>query len=114
MITLYQKSTCTKCRQTKRILEEAGVKYEEVSYYDTPLTVEDIKGLLKKLKMKPRELMRTGEEIYKRLDLKNEGLTNDQLIRSMANNPDLIQRPIIVKGKKAVLGRPPENVRELL
>ena len=114
MITVYEKSTCTKCRQTKKILEDAGVEYELKSYYDELLTPEEIKDLLKKLGMSARALLRTGEEIYKRLDLKNTAITNDQLIRAMSNNPDLIQRPIVVKGNKAVLGRPPENVKELL
>ena len=98
----------------KKLLKEKGVKYESRLYYDEPLTLEEIKELLKKLKMKPRDIMRTEEEIYKRLGLEGENITTDQLIRSMVNNPDLIQRPIAVKGQKAILGRPTENIEKLI
>ena len=113
-ITIYEKSTCTKCRQTLKILQDAGVKYKEVHYYDTPLSPKTIKDLLKKLGMTARELMRTGEKTYRELNLKDENLSEKDLIKAMAANPDLIERPIVVRGNRAVLGRPPENVKELI
>lgn len=114
MITVYEKSTCTKCRQTKKILDEAKVAYELVSYYETGISVELLKELLQKLDMSPRELLRTGEQVYRDLGLAKKDLSFDELIKIMSENPDLIQRPIVVKGNRAVLGRPPENVQELL
>lgn len=114
VITIYEKSTCSKCRLTKQILDDAGVEYDDILYYETPLSSEKIKELLQKLGMAPRDLMRKKEQIYRDLNLKDESLTDEQLIQALADNPDLIERPIIEKGEKAVLGRPPENVKELL
>jgi len=114
MITVYEKPTCTKCRQLKKFLNDEGIEYELKHYYEERLSPEEIKAILKKLKMRPRDILRTGEEIYRRLGLKDKAITSEQLIRAMSNNPDLIQRPIIVKGNRAVLGRPLENIEELL
>ena len=114
MITLYHRPTCSKSRAVKKLLDEAKVKYEVVNYTENPLTVDEIKGLLKMLGMSARELLRTTEDIYKRLNLVDPALTADQLMRSMANNPELIDRPILVKGKKAIIGRPIENVQAFL
>ena len=114
MITLYHRPTCSKSRAAKKLLDDSKVKYELINYTENPLTVDEIKGLLKKLGMSARDLLRTKEEIYRRLNLADKALTNDQLLRSMANNPELIERPIIVKGKKAVIGKPIENLKALL
>lgn len=113
-ITIYEKLTCTKCRQTLKLLKEAGVSFREIQYYNTPISHEKFKELLKKLNMEASEIMRTGEKIYKELDLKNKDLNEDKLIDIMIKYPDLIQRPIVEKGDKAILGRPPEKVKELL
>lgn len=113
-ITIYEKSTCTKCIETRKILEDAGVDFKTVHYYDSPLSTEKIKDLLNKLHMTPDDLLRKEEEVYKKYDIGTKEYSFDELIKLMVENPDLIQRPIIEKGERAVLGRPPGNVREIL
>jgi arsenate reductase len=97
-----------------RLLRESGVDFEKVNYYSAPLTVEKLAGLLRKMKMKPRELLRTSEQVYRDLGLAKQELSDDQIIELMIANPDLIQRPIVERGNRAVLGRPVENVKVLL
>ena len=113
-LTVYQKPTCSKCRETLAILREAKANFVTIDYFANPLTVATIRRLVKKLGVRPRDLLRSGEEIYKRLELSKKEMTDDELIRIMVLYPDLIQRPIIEKGEQAVLGRPPENVKALL
>ena len=113
-ITVYQKPTCTKCRQTLGILKDRGVEFESVNYYETPLNAAELRSLVKKLGISPRELLRKGEQVYRDLKLGQREVSDDELIKLMVENPDLIQRPIVVRGKKAVLARPPENVEELI
>jgi arsenate reductase len=97
-----------------RLLRESGVDFEKVNYYTKPLTEEKLRQLLKKMKLAPRELLRTSEAIYKELGLGKRELSADELIALMIEHPDLIQRPIVERGDRAVLGRPVENVKELL
>lgn len=113
-ITIYHNPRCSKSRQTLELLRENGVEPEIVEYLKTPLDADRIDKLLGLLQMEPRELMRRKEAAYKDAGLDNPDLSYDMLIKEMANNPTLIERPIVVKGKKAVLGRPPENVMELI
>lgn len=113
-LTVYQKPTCSKCRETLAILREAKANFVTVDYCASPLTVATLRRLVKKLGVSPREILRTGEEIYKRLQLDSQQLSDDELIKMMVVYPDLMQRPIIEKGEQAVLGRPPENVKALL
>jgi arsenate reductase len=113
-IKVYQKPTCSKCRETLRLLRQEGVSFEAINYYDKPLDPTELRRLLDKLGIPPRELLRKGEKIYRELKIAERDLTDDQLIELMVEHPDLIQRPIVVRGEKAVLGRPPENVKELL
>ena len=113
-IKIYQKLTCSKCRATLGILKERGVEFDSVNYYETPLTVAELRDLVQKLGISPRDLLRKGEQVYRELKLAQRELTEEELIALMIENPDLIQRPIVVRGKKAVLGRPPESVDELL
>jgi arsenate reductase len=113
-IKIYQKPTCSKCRETLGILRECGVEFESVNYYETPLSVEELRGLISKLGVSPRDLLRKGEQAYRDLGLGKRDVPDDELIRLMVENPDLMQRPIVVRGDKAVLARPPENVEELL
>jgi arsenate reductase len=113
-IKIYQKPTCSKCRTTIGLLKERGAAFEAINYYENPLTFAELKRLIVKLGIAPRELLRKGEQVYRDLKLAHRELTDDELIKLMIENPDLIQRPIVVKGNKAVLGRPPENVDELL
>ncbi len=113
-ITVYQKPTCTKCRSTLKILRERGAHFDSVNYYETPLTALQLRGLITKLGISPRELLRKDEQVYRDLNLARREVSDDEMIDLMAANPDLIQRPIVVRGNKAVLGRPPESVEELL
>jgi len=113
-IKVYQKPTCSKCRETLSLLRQEGVSFEAINYYDKPLDTAELRRLLNKLDLPPRELLRKGEKIYRELRIAERELTDDQLIELMVKHPDLIQRPIVVRGERAVLGRPPENVKELL
>ncbi len=110
--TIWHNPRCSKSRQTLGILEDKGVEAEVVKYLDATPGVEEIKDVLKKLGLSARELMRTKEEVYKELGLKDVD-DEEALIKAMAENPKLIERPIVIKGDKAVLGRPPEKVEEL-
>ena len=112
-IEVYQKPTCSKCRATIGLLKERGASFEAINYYETPLTEQRLRGLIEKLGIAPRDLLRKGEQVYRDLNLARREVSADELIRLMVENPDLIQRPIVVRGNKAVLGRPPENVEEL-
>jgi len=109
---IWHNPRCTKSRQTLAILEEKGIQADVFRYLDETQTVSAIKEVLKKLGMSARELMRTTEDDYKTLNLKDE-VDENKLIEAMVNYPKLIQRPIVIKGDKAVLGRPPEKVLEL-
>lgn len=113
-ITIYQKPTCSKCRTTIGLLKERGAHFEAINYYEKPLNFGELRKLIDKLGIAPRDLLRKGEQVYRDLKLGRSELTDDELITLMVENPDLIQRPIVVKGNKAVLGRPPENIDDLL
>jgi arsenate reductase len=112
-IKIYHNPRCSKSRNTLALLEEQGVEAEVVKYLETPPSKEELKELLNMLGMSPRELMRTKEEIYKELGLK-EVTDEEALIEAMVANPKLIERPIVVKDGKAAIGRPIENVVALL
>ena len=113
-ITVYERPTCTKCREMDRYLREAGVDFNKVNYYIEPLSKKKLAELIAKMKIKPRDLLRKSEPIYRDLGLAKEDFTDDELISLMVKHPDLMQRPIVERGNKAVLGRPTENVKELL
>jgi arsenate reductase (glutaredoxin) len=113
-LTLYQKPTCSKCRETLRLLKERGVEFEAINYYETPISEADLRVLLKKLRLTAREILRKDEPVAKQLGIGKKDFSDEELIALMAKHPDLIQRPIVVRGDQAVLGRPPENVEKLL
>jgi arsenate reductase len=113
-ITVYEKPTCTKCREMDRFLRESGVDFTKVNYYLEPLSEEKLRELVRKMGIKPRELLRTSESIYRELELGKKDFSDDEIISLMAKHPDLIQRPIVERGGRAVLGRPTENVKVLL
>ena len=113
-LTVYQKPTCTKCRTTLRLLKERGAEFEAINYYEIPFTAAHLRGLLKKLALSPREILRKDEPVAKQLGIAKKDFSDEELIALMVKHPDLIQRPIVVHGDKAVLGRPPENVEKLL
>lgn len=95
-------------------MREKGVSFEQVYYHETPLSKEKLAQLIDKMGISPRELLRTGEELYKELGIKDKEFADDELIALMREHPDLMQRPIAEKGEKAVLARPPEKILELL
>jgi arsenate reductase len=113
-IIIYQKPTCSKCREALKLLRESGHDFESINYYETPFTISDLHGLLKKLRLSARDLLRRNESIARTLGIRPEEVTKAELVELMVQHPDLIQRPIVVRGRKAVLGRPPENVKTLL
>ena len=113
-ITVYEKPTCTKCREMNRFLQDNGVDFSKVNYYIEPLSKEKLEELLAKMKLTPRDILRTSEPIYRELGLAKGKFTDDEIVSLMVENPDLIQRPIVERGKHAVLGRPTENVKALL
>jgi arsenate reductase len=113
-ITVYQKPTCTTCRQVHAALREAGVDFEAVNYYTEPIPKTKLKALLRKMGLSARQLLRTTEDIYKTLRLGERELTDDEIVDLMVKNPDLIQRPIVEKGPRAILARPAERLREIV
>lgn len=110
-ITIYHNPRCSKSRETLALLEQRGVAAKVVLYLDNPPSVDELKALLKALDFRSaRELMRKQEEVYNSLRLADESLSEEQLLKIMVQNPKLIERPIVVKGSKACIGRPPEKV----
>lgn len=113
-ITIYHNPRCSKSRQTLALLNENNVEPEIVEYLSAPLDAKLIRGLLERLGVGIRDIMRSGESVYKELNLGDSGCSEDELIAAIVENPILLQRPIVVKDDRAVVGRPPENILELL
>lgn len=111
-VTIWHNPRCSKSRATLSLLSQHGLQPVVVEYLKSPPSADEIKATLKKLRMSPRELMRKGEDVYKELKLADE-TDDEKLIAAMAKNPVLIERPIVFFGKRAALGRPPENVLDL-
>jgi arsenate reductase len=113
-ITVYEKPTCTTCRKVAKALTENGVDFEKVNYYTEPFSKSKLQTLLKKMKMKPSEVLRKNEKAYKDLKFKEKNYTENQILDLMIKHPDLVQRPIVEKGSNAILARPPEKLKEIL
>lgn len=113
-IVIYQKPTCTTCRQVHAALKEAGVDFTAVDYYVDPIPKARLQELLRKMKIGARDLLRTTEPIYKELRLRERDLTDAQIVDLMVQHPDLIQRPIVEKGARAILARPASRLSEIL
>ncbi len=113
-ITIYQKPVCTTCRQVYALLKESGVDFDAVNYYIEPISKSKLKELLSKMGMSAAELLRKKEPLYKEMKLAEKNLSEDEIIDLMTANPDLMQRPIIEKGGKAILARPAERIKEIL
>jgi arsenate reductase len=111
--TIYHNPRCSKSRTTLALLESRGITPQIVLYLETPPDRKQIKSLLASLGMRAGELVRRGEDEYKACGLHRDS-DEEAIIDAMARHPRLIERPIVVRGKKAVLGRPPENVLELI
>jgi arsenate reductase (glutaredoxin) len=112
--TIYHNPRCSKSRQTLTLLQERGIAPDIVLYLEQPPSKKQLKELLQKLGISARDLLRRGEEAYKTLGLGDPSLSEARLIDAMHEHPQLIERPIVVRGERARLGRPPENVLELL
>ena len=97
-----------------KLLRESGISFEKVNYYTAPLSRKKLTELIRKMNLKPRDLLRKSEPVYKELRLSEDKFSDSELIELMIEHPDLLQRPIVERGDRAVLGRPTENVKELL
>ncbi|HEX6939080.1 MAG TPA: arsenate reductase (glutaredoxin) [Longimicrobiales bacterium] len=113
-VIIYQKPTCTTCRTVMRLLREGGIDYEAVDYTLDPIPREKLVELLRKMGATPRALLRTRERAFTDLGLDRPEVTDDEILDAMVAHPELVQRPIIERGDRAVLARPPERVWELL
>ena len=111
---LYHNPRCSKSRGALELLQERGIEPAIVRYLDTPPDADTLRGLVEKLGIQPRELLRTGEEEYRSLGLADASVDDTAIIAAMAAHPRLIERPILVRGDRAVIGRPPERVLELV
>ena len=112
--TIFHNSRCSKSRQTLDILQQQGADIEIVEYLKTPPDATQIKQLCEMLGIGVRDVMRSGETVYKDLGLGDQSLSDDQLLAAMVENPILIQRPIVVANNQARIGRPPESVLEIV
>ncbi|HCH5088640.1 arsenate reductase (glutaredoxin) [Vibrio parahaemolyticus] len=114
-VVIYHNPRCSKSRQTLELLEQNGVTPEVVKYLDTPLNVDELKALYAQLGFSSvREMMRTKEDVYKELGLGEASVSDELLFEAMAQNPKLFERPVVVANGKAKIGRPPEQVLDIL
>jgi arsenate reductase len=112
-LVVYEKPTCTTCRKLFALLAERGIDAERIDYHVTGLSEAEIRGLLAKAGVGPRDILRAREPAYAEL-VAGRNLSDDELIAVMAEHPELVQRPVVVRGDRAVLARPVERVLELL
>lgn len=112
MIQIYHNPRCSKSRQGLQILEELNLDFEVVKYLDTPPTEQELKTIINLLGITSMQLIRKGEAIWKE-NYKGKELTDDEIITAMCNHPKLIERPIVITENKAIVGRPPERIKDL-
>ena len=110
---IYHNPRCSKSRQTLTLIQEKGEEVEIIEYLRNPLTFEDLEVILVKLAISPIDLIRNKEEIWKE-EYKGKELKDDEIIQAMVNHPKIMERPIVINGMKAIIGRPPENVLEII
>ena len=113
MIVIYHNPRCSKSRETLEILETKKVNYKIIKYLDLPLSEKKIREIIKLLRIKPIELVRKNESIWKE-KYKNQDFSENELIEIMVENPKLIERPIVINGSKAIIGRPPEKILDII
>jgi arsenate reductase len=113
-VTIYHNPGCSKSRQTMALLTERNIKPEIVLYLEETPTISELTGIIEQLGISPRELLRAGESAYTEKELDNPELSDENIIEAMVTSPILIQRPIVIHNGKAALGRPPEQVLEIL
>lgn len=113
MITIYHNPRCGKSREGLSIVENSNLKFEIIKYLETPPSAQELKEIIRKLNIKPIDLVRVKESVWIE-NFKGKTLTDEEIIAAMAKFPILIERPIVVNNQKAVLGRPPERIKEIL
>jgi arsenate reductase (glutaredoxin) len=113
-VTIYHNPRCSKSRETLKLIEARGIEPNIVEYLKTPPSSAELKAILKKLELKPQDIIRKGEPLYAELGLKDRKLDDDALIALLVKHPILIERPIVVAGSKAAIGRPPESVLKIV
>lgn len=113
-VTIYHNPNCSKSRQTLELLTEKGITPNIIKYLETPPSTDQLRDILSRLGLAPRQLMRRKEDEYSELDLDNPSLSDDDLIDCMVKHPVLIERPIVLANNRAALGRPPEQVLDIL
>ncbi|HYY42549.1 MAG TPA: ArsC/Spx/MgsR family protein [Pyrinomonadaceae bacterium] len=113
-ITVYEKPTCSKCREADKLLRESGVDFAKINYILEPIGEAKLRELIDKMSIAPRELLRTSEPSFRALGLDARALSDEEIIALLVRQPELLQRPIVERGGRAVLGRPVENIRALL
>ncbi len=113
-ITIYQKPTCSTCREAVKLVQQSGHEFVSINYYEKPFAKAKLKELLNKAGLKPREVLRTKEEIYRKLGLAKKSFNDDQILDLLVKHPDLIQRPLIERDDRAMLARPAKTVKKLL
>ncbi|GGK28628.1 arsenate reductase (glutaredoxin) [Yeosuana aromativorans] len=113
MITIYHNNRCSKSRNGLKLLEESGKEFEVVNYLETVPSEQELKNIITLLGIKPIDLVRKNEAIWKN-NFKDENLSDNEIIRAMVDNPKLIERPIVINDKKAVIGRPTENILSII
>nr|WP_299035857.1 arsenate reductase (glutaredoxin) [uncultured Tenacibaculum sp.] len=113
MIKIYHNPRCSKSRQGLEIVENSSKEFEVVKYLDNTPSEEELKGVISLLNISPIDLVRKNEKIWKE-EYKGKELSDAEIIKAMVENPKLIERPIVINGNKAVVGRPPENIKEII
>jgi arsenate reductase len=113
-LMVYEKTTCTTCKNLAVLLQERGIDFDRVDYHVEPLSEDEIRELVKKTGQPARELFRATEPVHAELGLGERDPEDDEAIRLMTEHPELMQRPVVVRGDRAVLARPVERVLELL
>jgi arsenate reductase len=113
-VRIYYNPDCSKCRLTLQLLDDNGVNPDVVKYLEQPPSVAELTEILDLLSLQPRELMRKHEAPFKEMNLDDTNLSREELIQAMVDNPILIERPIVINGDKAIIGRPPEKVLDIL
>ncbi|MFL2834440.1 MAG: arsenate reductase (glutaredoxin) [Alphaproteobacteria bacterium] len=111
---IFHNPRCSKSRKTLEIINEKEISIEIIEYLKTPPSCDTLRRIIDLLEVKPRDIMRTGESIYKEKDLSNDMLSDDELIDHMIEDPILIERPIVFDDQSAIIGRPPENVLKII
>lgn len=113
-IIVYEKPTCTTCRKLRELLDGRGIDFESIDYHVTGIEQDELRELLRKMGCRPREVLRMREPLVKELELERSETSDDELIAQISANPPLLQRPIVVRGERALLARPVERALELL